>query len=241
MATAEVVNETVAYASGQSITGVTILGGSGNQQDQSGNATLYLEVVGGNKYLTFSPYGEVPNTKQSPGYQNTMSCSADGTFVLSWYSGARVASVVVSIVVANLPTVNSQAGLVVTRPFENLLDSTSETEARQGSSNYRCIYLKNPGAAAINLAIYFFKAPTSGQGASIGFDPAGAGGVAQVIANEGASPAGVNFSVPRYPSEALTTALAAGQAIALWIKRLVLPAQSLTVHGDSFQLVVEVS
>src|SRR3990170_2746083 len=112
----------------------------------------------------------------------------------------------------------------------NLFDDVTGGEAAAGDVEYRCYYVRNNHATdtASVVRVYITQdTPSAGTELDIGLDPAGVGngtttGVAVVIANEGATPFGVNFSHPTTFALGLDiSSLGPGQAQAVWVRRTV--------------------
>lgn len=127
----------------------------------------------------------------------------------------------------------------------NLFDNVTPTEAAAGSVEHRCFYIRNSNATdALNDVKVWMDGPTPAPGSilEIGVDPAGVGdgaatGVATVIADETAVPAGVVFAEADAEGEALDVGtLAAGQVRAIWARRTIAAgAASSPADGTTFR------
>lgn len=107
----------------------------------------------------------------------------------------------------------------------NLFDRVTGTESQAGDTEYRCFYVRN-GHATLSLqgpVIYIqSNTPSTDTTVAIGLDPAGIGGTAATVANEGTAPAGVTFSTPASGTPlSFGGDLAPGAAIAVWVRRVV--------------------
>lgn len=119
--------------------------------------------------------------------------------------------------------------------LNGLFDKVTSQEAAAGDTEYRCVYLKSTTAT---LPLEAARAwIVEGQvGLEIGVDPAGINGEATTVANESTAPAGVTFDTHVDEANALALGnLAAGDFIAVWIKRIAAVGEVATA-GDSAAL-----
>ena len=214
-----------------SMAGVTLDASGGNQTSVVGTLDFDFAAT----TLTYSPPGF------TSGSQNVVDVSADGTYVLYGEDASDVegvGAIEVTIVASSLPGSNDSKDVSHADTANNLYDDVSEAESQSGNIDYRCIYIDNVDAITNTLELWIDRqsAPDSIQ---IGFDAAGAGGTATTIADENTIPSGVTFSIP---SEAvpLSVSLTTGQAIGVWIKRIVPALNQITNKNDRFLLGVKV-
>lgn len=123
----------------------------------------------------------------------------------------------------------------LTTSVHNLFDLVSSSEVTNGTTEYRCFYVKNTNSTdSLETTIAWISTDNTGSytDISIGLDPAGISGTATTVANESTAPSGVTFSSPTTEGSALAIGtLAAGQYQAIWLKRVVTPSTSGAVIG----------
>lgn len=131
---------------------------------------------------------------------------------------------------------------VVSGIIGGLFDDVSTAEATAGDVEYRCLYIYNRNAAdSLTATVVWIEAQTSSASTSldIGLDPAGVGGVATTIANEGTAPAGVVFSAPATAGAGLAIGtLGPEQGCAVWLRRTV-NAAAVATSLDQAQIRVQ--
>lgn len=112
----------------------------------------------------------------------------------------------------------------------NLWDNITKAENFAGTTDYRCVYIKNasatPGDLFANGVIYI--SGTSQAVFQIGLDPAGVNATATTIANETTAPTGISFGNHPQGSPLTIPTLNEGDYIGLWIKRT---ASNITGSG----------
>lgn len=121
------------------------------------------------------------------------------------------------------------AGGIVTptKTFNSVLDDLSGAETAAGDINYRCVYATNTHATLglINPKLVLsVNVDNVKDMIDVGLDPVGVNGTATTIGNEATAPAGVTFShtcVDYANGIALSATLAAGQKVAVWVRRTV--------------------
>lgn len=148
---------------------------------------------------------------------------------------------------SELPAGNQSDTITVSALSNELFDDIAKAESYDGDTEYRCFYVCNGHDADpfIGAKIYIGSDASGADALSIGLDLAGTGngsttGVADTIADENTAPDPVvTFSAPSAIGSALNIRqLDAGEARAVWIKRVV-PAQTLTsTPNDISQLVI---
>lgn len=123
-----------------------------------------------------------------------------------------------------------------------LFEEVDLDESEAGSTKYRCFYVINTHATdslALTTLFIASNTPASSTHVAMGLDPAGIGdgsstGVATTISPETDAPAGVSFS--DYPTSGAGLSIGtldAGEAIAVWLRR-VIDAGSPTPLADPF-------
>lgn len=120
----------------------------------------------------------------------------------------------------------------------NIFDAVTGTEASNGETEYRCVYVKNISTRSTmaNAKIWLETQSSSPYSViSIGLGTSAIGGAEQTIANEEAVPSGVTFQETTGVASALSigSTLAYGQHKAIWLKR-VISAGSPAYIGDNF-------
>lgn len=120
-----------------------------------------------------------------------------------------------------------------------LFDDVSAAEASAGSTEYRCIYVKNSHATLTLLtAKIFIQANTTGNRIAIALGGEGKNGTAETVANESTAPAGETFSQPTTYAGGLNLGdLAPGETFPVWVRRTI-PA-SAAGATDTFTLRVQ--
>ena len=152
-----------------------------------------------------------------------------------------------TVTYASLPASNQSDTITVSALSNELFDDIAKAESYDGDTEYRCFYVCNGHDTDpfIGAKIYIGSDASGADALSIGLDLAGTGngsttGVADTIADENTAPdPAVTFSAPAAIGSALNIGqLDAGEARAVWIKRVV-PAQTLTsTPNDISQLVI---
>lgn len=115
----------------------------------------------------------------------------------------------------------------------NLFDDVSSAEALAGDTEYRCVYVHNAHATLAMLAPKVFiqsDTPNSDTSIEAGWGAAAVNSNETAIANENTAPAGVTFTAASSEgaAQALGADIPAGQAKALWFKRIVNAAAAAT-------------
>lgn len=214
------------------VTGVTINSAANNAQGSG-----LLSWSPGTNTLSWQPPTSI--------YTYNMSVTADGTYVIGGSDGLLV----VTCVYASMAVVYKQDALNVTAAIGNVFDNVGPADSLAGSTEYRCIYVKNTNATTtVNDAKVWIKQLTTGPDEiHIGLDPVGNGngsstGVATTIANETTAPAGVTFSQPTTSGVALSIGtLAPGECRAIWERRTVPAETTGNIAANQSTLAVSVT
>lgn len=203
------------------ITGVTVLDAPGSA-DGAGT----LAYTASTHSFTWTPNGGSAGA--------AVAVTEDGRYTVLGSAGM----IFLGVTYASLPGTDQSDILTVAQKVNELWDDIQPTEAWNGESEYRCVYLVNTHGtdATVSCKLYIGTNATGADDISIGLDPAGVGdgsstGVAGTSANENAAPSPtVTFSSPGSLGSAISFGvLAAGGARAFWQKRTV-PAATLV--GD---------
>jgi hypothetical protein len=126
----------------------------------------------------------------------------------------------------------------VTAPPNSFWDDVSSAEALSGDTEYRCVFIYNSHStdSALNVTVSITGEVALGGTTTIALDNVatgaanGAGALSAIIANENTAPTPVG-SFSTGPLSIGT--LAAGQAKAVWLKRVV-GASTAAIVGDGF-------
>lgn len=111
----------------------------------------------------------------------------------------------------------------------DLFADVSAAQAAAGLTQHRCVYLRSddPNPEGLLDGVLYIVVPTLSAGTEldIGLAPEGLGGVAELLAGEEVAPAGVAFTRPHTPEDAivLPTPIVEGDEIAIWLRRTVEP------------------
>lgn len=201
------------------------------------NATLSLSTINGIKRIIFAPYREIAGTVAAD--VNNVKYGADGTYNLAWTSSYPPQSITITVTASALPAIDTIARLIVTRSSNGLFDDTTPDPDMLAITDYRCLYLRNDGAAP-QSAIVLLDGLAQGSAIYVALDPFGVGGVPSVVANENTAPAGAIFTQPTIDKNGLPVTLGTGEQIAIWVRRTTNPALVRSVIGDSFGLSAKV-
>jgi hypothetical protein len=206
---------------GSSLSGVTV-------PDAVGNAI----GVGSLRYSTIGPtfFYTPPGGVEGPG----TAVSGSGEFIVRG-NGAQAPYLRLLVTFGSLPVSAQTRSVTIANDPGELFDDVTKAEALSGDTEYRCFYLKNehPTDAIDGAAIWIHADSVGGDSIAIGLDPAGVN-TATTIANESTPPVGVTFSTPMSEAGAiLISAMTAGQAVGIWVRRTV-PAVTNTTVADNF-------
>jgi hypothetical protein len=126
---------------------------------------------------------------------------------------------------------------VVDDTLENLFDNVTGAEHTAGDTEYRCIYVKNNSAeSAANVKVYIeTNTPGADSAVQIGLDLAGVDGTADTVADENTAPSpAVTFSSADGYANALNIGtVAAGEVMAVWIKRIITAGSTAQANDNA--------
>ena len=126
-----------------------------------------------------------------------------------------------------------------------LFDIVTGNEASAGSTEYRCIYIKNDNATLTLFSTLVFietNTPSTDTTVEIALGTSAIDGTEQTIADETTAPSGTSFSTAANEGAALSIGdIPAGEHKAIWIKRIVSASASaydadgvtIRVKGDT--------
>jgi len=124
--------------------------------------------------------------------------------------------------------------LIPTDNFNNIFDNVSGAESASGDAEYRCIYAKNANTANTLVNGYvMIGADTISPSTDIEI-AVDTNNPAQVVANEATAPSWLTWQSAANAKLDIGN-LAAGAAVAIWIKRTVTAGASAS--SDSFELI----
>lgn len=120
-----------------------------------------------------------------------------------------------------------------------LFDDVSSAESAAGDVEYRCFYVhNNNGTLALQNAVVWIQANTTGNRIAIGVGTSAINGTEQTVADEQTAPSGVTFSQPANKGSGLALgSIPAGQHRAVWIRRTV--GAGAAASNDTYTLRVE--
>lgn len=120
-----------------------------------------------------------------------------------------------------------------------LFDDVNSTESAAGDTEYRCFYVhNNHGSLAMQNAVIYIQANTTGNKIAIGVGTAAINGTEQTVADENTAPSGVTFSQPSTKGTALALGnIPAGQHKAVWVRRTIAAASGAS--NDTYNLRVD--
>jgi len=134
----------------------------------------------------------------------------------------------------------AKSGALVPVSLNSLFNEISGIDVVRGRSIYRCIYLSNTDTvnSAVGLLLWV-DGILQASSLSVGVDPAGVNGTAQVISDKYQQPTGVDFVETYGQSSALPLALlTSGDYVPVWIK---LTPEEITQQLDFEEVKLTVS
>lgn len=130
---------------------------------------------------------------------------------------------------------------LVSGTIHNLFDKVTSGEAAAGTTEYRCIYVRNEHATLTweDVAAFIASQTTSADtSVEIALGSSAINGTEQTIANETTAPTGVTFSAPAdYATGLAIGNMAPDDHKAIWVKRVV--DAGAGVANDGFLLGVQ--
>ncbi|MBO9492218.1 hypothetical protein J7384_17790 [Endozoicomonas sp. G2_1] len=140
-----------------------------------------------------------------------------------------------TILATQLPyykTTNGLGGAITSNKLTSaklgdLFPHTTSDEARDGKTEYACIYIKNEHASELAQLVRNFivsNTPSAGTVISIGAGTSAVNGVEQAISDINTAPSGVSFSTANGLANAINRPnLPAGQHMAIWVRKVTSP------------------
>jgi len=173
------------------------------------------------------------------GYKGTqVNVESNGIYPVESYENGG--TLVVNVTSASLPSTADSESVTVSQVSNEFFDDISYTEAYDGDTEYRCVYLKNTDTVQRTVNVWLGVSDTGGASIEIGLDPSGVNGTAQIIQNESVPPAGVTFSAPVTQGTSLEFVLNTNQYHSLWIKRTI-AAGTKPEYSDRVEFIVTVT
>jgi hypothetical protein len=120
-----------------------------------------------------------------------------------------------------------------------MFDDVNSTESAAGDTEYRCFYVhNNHGSLALQNAVVWLTANTTGNRISIGIGSSALNGTEQTVADEGTAPSGVSFTQPATKGAGISLgSIPAGQHRAVWVRRVI--AAATGASNDTYNIRVE--
>ena len=127
--------------------------------------------------------------------------------------------------------------------LNNLFDDVQPEEAANGDTEYRAIDIYNAGdATAVSVELYVSAQPGSGVTIQLGYDssnsPHASDASLPTTPDESTAPSGITFGTYDASNTLSLPDIPAGQAIRVWVKRVV-PAGTGNTANDSATLTVK--
>ncbi len=114
---------------------------------------------------------------------------------------------------------------VTSAVLHNLFDTVSAAEAVAGTTEYRCIYVKNTnGTLDLTTAVAWITAntPSTYSVLDIGVGSSGMSGTEQTVGDEVTAPTSVTFSAPVTQGAGLALGdMTPGDTMAIWLRRTI--------------------
>jgi len=209
-------------------------------------SAVSIESSGGNGAgagsLYFDPTGSLLSWA-SPG--DTLGAAVDVSVTGSYTLFSTTNGYVNVTISGSLPTGIISSVVNVTQSMNNLYGDIDKADSLAGhAGKYRCLYIRNtdPSGTFYGLKVYIKSQPSGADSLEIAVDGLGiSASDAETIADEDTAPAGEAFSTAAQGSPLIIGDLAAGQFVAIWLKRVV-PANTLTsTPSDLSAIGIEVS
>jgi hypothetical protein len=203
----------------------------------------------GDGTLTYTNTGQTLQWTPNGGAIGTaVDVSADGRYVIADSTGDE--QIHVTVTAASLPgTDQSDSDITIVNIVNETFDDISKQEALAGDTEYRCIYLYNAHSTApmLNATIWLNTDALGADSLTFSADLAGVGdgstsGVADTVANEDTAPdPALTFTAPASLGTGIVLGtLAAGDAVAVWVKRVVPVATTVSTPIDTSKIGIAV-
>jgi hypothetical protein len=217
-----VLSQTVSGAT--SIPGVTLVDGAGNAVTATGT----LAYTASSRTLAWLEPGATL-------YGAPVNVNANGTYLIRG-NGSSAGYVLVTVVSASLSSVTNYSSTVTIANRLNLVfDDVDKTAAYAGQTDYRCIYIKNDGAAAVAAVAVTLDVDTPGVDTlSVGKVAAAVNTTETAPADRFTAPSSVTFSGVGV-AVAIGT-IPSGQYWGFWIRRVVSAATVDGTVADTFRI-----
>jgi hypothetical protein len=224
--TTKLYGQTISYDS-TAIAGVTLV-------DAAGVTSGSLIFIAATKLLGFQVLGgAVPTSLQS------IDISVDGSYTIDCPEMNK--SVVVSVVAASLPVIDTTVGITAININQNLYANVLEAEALNGSVKYRHVYITNNTMDTIFITVYVLRQYTGLDNLMLGVFTNGSGHVDELLSNEDTIPTGVTFYNCDGAGNGLSLSLTGGGSIGLYLARKVTYFSDVSNANDDAILAIDVS
>jgi len=193
------------------ISGITIVAGSGNPQ---GKGSLQLIAHGNSLWLDWTPSGGLDG--------GIVEIKYSGRYTLFSGVGTLDGYICVEVDFNSLDSEGTYP-IYVDNGVEEILDNVPASESDTETIVYRCLYLHNTHATAPLKDIYLYLRLETYSDSTVefGLHYLGIGGEPDIIADEFTAPASVVFDAPDKDNPLVVGTLIANQKIAVWLKRTI--------------------
>lgn len=210
----------VSQAATGSLPGVTVVDGYGNAV---GDGTLSYSVAG--QSLTWAAPGDSAGA--------AVDVSAGGRFRLP---SATAGELVVEVDLVLLPVADDTATVTITNLYRTLFSDVTTAEALLGNTEYRCFYLRNDSAAAIDDAVLWLVTGQTSEFVSVRV-AVGAVDTQAVLTTDGVAPSGVVFtSTPTSTAPYAIGPIPAGSYVPIWLERTIATGTTLQTNDATLTL-----
>jgi len=228
MSSVNLVGNTVSYAT-TGITGVTLID-SLTDNAAVGNLSY---IISGTKINKQKPLGIVPSAS------DLVDISVDGDYVI--IAPEEDAMVAVSVVSSSLPIADTNDDVTAVKINPNLFGDVAANESEAGITSYRHVYLFNKSAIQVVAKLYIANNYSGLDALSIGFENVISGVTDQLITDDQTPPVGVAFNAPASAASAIELTINTGDAVGMFLKRVVSPLSDNTTAIDTARLLMEQS
>lgn len=209
---------------GGTLTGVTFLDAPGCA---AGSGTIAFTAS--TKIATFTGPSGAAGTGVNIG--------TDGRYILKDTLGQALT---IEVSASSLPVGNVAPTLTIGAIANNLYDDIGKSEAFYGDIEYRCLYLHNTHSTDTfyDIKLYLALDATGADGLFLGVEGS-PGDTAQTVVNENTAPVSVTFTNPlSYGTGVAVSQLDAGEAVPVWIKRVVPVNTTVATPVDAASIAV---